>query len=276
MIKIDKVLNNNVVMGYDRKKGEVVVVGTGIGFHAQKGDKIDEAKIQKIFVMNNDEKLSELIHQIPPEYLELVEDIFEYAQSIYQFSLEEKTSLALMDHIHFAVKRLREGNNLENPFTSEIRQFYQKEWEIGLYARDKIKTMFDVEIPDDEVGYIAMHMISSEYHQDKRIVNKVFKVINVSIEYIRSNYLGDVKEDSLAYTRLVTHVKYFAQRYVDDREAKEKDDVLKKMIQEVFQDEIACIQGLSELLYQSFGRHITDSESNYLVLHLRNCKKISG
>lgn len=36
MIKIVQPLNNNVVMGYDRKKGEVIIIGTGIGFRAKK------------------------------------------------------------------------------------------------------------------------------------------------------------------------------------------------------------------------------------------------
>ena len=36
-------------MGYDRKKGEVIIIGTGIGFRAKKGDQVDESKIQKMF-----------------------------------------------------------------------------------------------------------------------------------------------------------------------------------------------------------------------------------
>lgn len=88
------------------------------------------------------------------------------------------------------------------------------------------------------------------------------------------HYLQDVKEDSLAYTRMVTHVKYFAQRYMADKETDEEDELLKKTIQETFHEEVSCIEGLSELLYEKFGRHITNAEGNYLVLHLRNCKTI--
>lgn len=275
-MKIVQPLNNNVVIGYEKEKGEVIVVGTGIGFHAKKGDRIDKTKIQKIFVASQNEKLAELIGKIPPEYLELVEDIFRQAQKTYHLSLEENSTLALMDHIHFAVKRLREGLVLDNPFLTEIRQFYPKEWKIGLYAKEKIREMFGVEIPEAEVGYVAMYMISSEYRQDKRDVNKTFKVIDIALDFIKEDYLTDVDEESLAYTRLVAHVKYFAQRYVAHKESTEEDELLKKTIQEAFQEEIACIEGLSELLYSKFGRHITNSEGNYLVLHLRNCKNMGG
>lgn len=61
MMKIVQPLNNNVVMAYDRRQGEIVVVGTGVGFHAKKGDLVDEKKIQKIFVAGQNKKLMELI-----------------------------------------------------------------------------------------------------------------------------------------------------------------------------------------------------------------------
>ena len=158
---------------------------------------------------------------------------------------------------------------LDNPFETEIRQFYPKEWEIGLYAKSCIKRRFGIEIPDAEVGYIAMHIIASEFQKSKRAVSKTFEVIELSLKYIREHYLTDVK--SLAYTRLVTHVKYFAQRYVDDKESMDEDELLDRTIKERFQREVICIEGLSQLLYAEYGRYITISEENYLVLHLRNC-----
>ena len=271
MIKIVQPLNNNVVMGYDRKKGEVIIIGTGIGFRAKKGDQVDESKIQKMFITGENKQLLEMIGAIPPEYFELVEEIFEKAKKEYGFLPKEKETLALLDHIHFAIKRMKENLVLDNPFETEIRQFYPKEWEIGLYAKKCIKRRFGIEIPDAEVGYIAMHIIASEFQKSRRTVSKTFEVIDLALKYIRDNYLTDVKEDSLTYTRLVTHVKYFAQRYVDNKESMDEDELLDQTIKERFQREVCCIEGLSEMLYRKYGRPVTVSEENYLVLHLRNC-----
>lgn len=47
MIKIVQPLNNNVVMGYDRKKGEVIIIGTGIGFRAKKVIRLMKVKFKK-------------------------------------------------------------------------------------------------------------------------------------------------------------------------------------------------------------------------------------
>ena len=71
-----------------------------------------------------------------------------------------------------------------------------------------------------------MHIIASEFQKSRRTVSKTFEVIDLALKYIRDNYLTDVKEDSLAYTRLVTHVKYFAQRYVDNKESMDEDELL--------------------------------------------------
>ena len=116
MIKIVQPLNNNVVMGYDRKKGEVIIIGTGIGFRAKKGDQVDESKIQKMVITGENKQLLEMIGAIPPEYFELVEEIFEKAKEEYGFLPKEKETLALLDHIHFAIKRMKENLVLDNPF----------------------------------------------------------------------------------------------------------------------------------------------------------------
>lgn len=93
MIKIVQPLNNNVVMGYDRKKGEVIIIGTGIGFRAKKGDQVDESKIQKMFITGENKQLLEMIGAIPPEYFELVEEIFEKAKEEYGFCRKKRKLL---------------------------------------------------------------------------------------------------------------------------------------------------------------------------------------
>lgn len=95
--------------------------------------------------------------------------------------------------------------------------------------------------------------------------------MNESVCFIRKYYLKDVKESSLAYTRLVNHVKYFAKRYVEGHENQSQNRLLKETIQGVFQKEQKCINRLSLHLKDEFGKEMSESEKNYLILHLRNC-----
>ena len=75
MIKIVQPLNNNVVMGYDRKKAKLLLSEQALGF-GQKEYQVDESKIQKMFITGENKQLLEMIGAIPPEYFELVEEIF--------------------------------------------------------------------------------------------------------------------------------------------------------------------------------------------------------
>ena len=109
---------------------------------------------------------------------------------------------------------------------------------IGLYAKKCIKK----KIWDRDTG-CRSRIYSNAYNcfgisKSRRTVSKTFEVIDLALKYIRDNYLTDVKEDSLAYTRLVTHVKYFAQRYVDNKESMDEDELLDQTIKERFQREV--------------------------------------
>ena len=272
---ITKPLNNNVVMAKDQQQEEVIVVGTGIGFHKKAGDIIDEQKIQKVFSVADNNKLAELISQIPGQYIELTEKIVQYAKRKYNLILNENIYLGLTDHIYFALQRIQEGIDLENPFLIDIQQFYQQEYKIGLYAKEIISRMFHIQIPNDEVGYIAMHIIENSFQQKREDFDAIFKVVNESVSFIRKYYLKDVKENSLAYTRLVNHVKYFAKRFIEGKENQSQNRLLKETIQGVFKEEQECIDQLSKYLEDKFDKEMSDSEKNYLVLHLRNCQELN-
>lgn len=272
---ITKPLNNNVVMAKDQQQEEVIVVGTGIGFHKKAGDIIDEQKIQKVFSVADNNKLAELISQIPGQYIELTEKIVQYAKRRYNLILNENIYLGLTDHIYFALQRIQEGIDLENPFLIDIQEFYQQEYKIGLYAKEMINRMFHIQIPNDEVGYIAMHIIENSFQQKREDFDAIFKVVNESVSFIRKYYLKDVKENSLAYTRLVNHVKYFAKRFIEGKENQSQNRLLKETIQGVFKEEQECIDQLSKYLEDKFDKEMSDSEKNYLVLHLRNCQELN-
>ena len=38
-MKVDKVINNNVVSAMDQDENEVVIMGRGVGYHMKKGDR---------------------------------------------------------------------------------------------------------------------------------------------------------------------------------------------------------------------------------------------
>lgn len=77
-IKIEKVLNNNVVLAFNESDQEMVVMGRGIAFQKHPGDEIEEDKIEKTFVPEGQdvmEHLLSLYRDIDPDILEVATNV---------------------------------------------------------------------------------------------------------------------------------------------------------------------------------------------------------
>ena len=48
-MKIDKVMNNNVVSSIDEDGQEIIVVGTGVGFQGKEGNQLMRRRFRRFF-----------------------------------------------------------------------------------------------------------------------------------------------------------------------------------------------------------------------------------
>ena len=72
-MKIEKVLNNNVVVALDENGAETVLMGRGLGFGRRAGDEAPPDKVEKRFTLHSDQlsdRFQQLITSIPlPHFL---------------------------------------------------------------------------------------------------------------------------------------------------------------------------------------------------------------
>ena len=126
---------------------------------------MDENKIDKIFALENKDtntKLQQLLKDIPIEYVEVSEKIIKYARTKAERKLNDFIYITLLDHMHMAIIRQREGICVKNIMLQDIKKFYKEEFQIGLKALDMIKEAFDVILPEDEAGFIALHIVNAQ------------------------------------------------------------------------------------------------------------------
>ncbi len=86
-------------------------------FQKKVGDIIDENKIDKIFALENKDtntKLQQLLKDIPIEYVEVSEKIIKYARTKAERKLNDFIYITLLDHMHMAIIRQREGICVKN------------------------------------------------------------------------------------------------------------------------------------------------------------------
>ena len=116
-------------------------------------------------------------------------------------NFKDNVIITLSDHLYVAIKRCKEGGIISNPLLWDIKNFYEIEYDIGLRALELIKKKFNIQLPDDEAGFIALHIVNVELDEDNMDhifqVTKVIQEISTIVKYhfhYNSYYFYDVIE----------------------------------------------------------------------------------
>ncbi|MDB5053415.1 MAG: transcriptional antiterminator, BglG [Bacilli bacterium] len=166
-LKIDRVMNNNVILAKDVDSGEeLVLLGKGIGFSIKTGAWIraHDPRIEKRFRLDDRDQLRQnqsLVEDIEPEVIHISEEIICLIELQFKRKVHNKVYLALPSHIKFAIFRLRNGMDILNPFLHETKMCYPKEFEIAQKAAELMSETFNIDIPEDEVGFLTFHVYSA-------------------------------------------------------------------------------------------------------------------
>ena len=269
---IGKILNNNVVVSTNDAGEEVIYMGRGIAFKKKIGDVIDDAFVEKEFVLKDSftaNQFQQLFADIPAEEVEEVKQVVDEAEQVLGVELSPNIYLTLTDHIHYALMRAREGIEIPNPLLFETRKFYPKEYAIAAKAVERFEKNFGVSLPEAEKGFIAFHIVNSEQ------ANGTMETTMQAVEIVRdvlaiiSRFYGKVfNPDSLNYQRITTHLHYFAQRYLSDDLSGEKDEFLFELIQAKYPKAFQTVQRINEYLIKTYGKPIGESEMIYLTIHI--------
>ena len=270
---IEKVLNNNVVTTVDPKtRKEMVLMGSGLAFKKKIGDEIDSSRIEKTFLLDNkveNDKFIKLINEISIEVVEISEKIIEIAMRELDVEIDEHIHVALADHIAFAIKRASEDIFIKNHLLFEIKRIYRKEYNFGKKAIEIINKRFEIELPDDEAGFIAMHFINMSLGESVTNTMNLTNIIRDILNIIRYHFSIEFKEEDLSYDRLLTHLKFFAQRVITNKQTSINEEVFLAIIKERYSDVYKCVLKIQEYLMKTYNYKIDDSEIVYLGLHIQ-------
>ncbi len=271
-MRVTKIINNNVVCAYNANNKEVVIMGKGIGFKASEGELVDEKKIEKIFIMDSQsaiDKFKKLIEKLPIEHFKVSHEIISYSKRTLGKRLNQNIYITLTDHINFAVHRFKNGMQFANPLLWEVKQFYKSEYLIGEYAINLIKEKLGIEMTEDEAASIALHIVNAEYNTDMKDALKITTLISDILRIITDFYNVDLDEESLHYSRLVTHLKFLSQRLFMDELLKDSDDILVDLVTNRYPKEYECSLKIKEYIKEKYNQKISNEELAYLTVHIK-------
>ncbi len=273
-MEVKKVINNNIVKSLNADGHEVLVMGKGIGFKKNVGDAIDAKLIEKVYTSNADlttNKLTQLLSNVRLEHLQVANEIIGFAKVSLGKKLNENIYLTLTDHIDYAIERHNNGLPVRNALLWEIKRFYNHEYLIGKEALTIISNRLHIELPEDEAGFIALHIVNAELDLSQvSQVSEMTKVIQKIINIVKYHYKTDLDEYTLNYERFITHLKFFVQRLFSGIELdKDKDEGFLFMLKEKYQEEYLCALKIRDYIGKEFGRDLKEDEMIYLTIHIR-------
>ena len=270
---VKSVINNNVVSARNERNQERILTGRGIGFRAKPGDEVDASRVEKEFFLkskNISGKLYALLAQTPEVYMEITDAIVKKAEEALGKELNETIYLNLIDHLSFAVSRMKQGMNFKNVLLWEIRNFYPKEYETALYGLALIEEKTGEKLPEDEAGSIAMHIVNAEFDYENtndavRMTELVHKIVSV----VRYQYHMNFNEESLHFVRFVTHLKFFFLFLFQDKMLDGDDGELSSLIRTQYADSYACAEKIAKLVWNDYQIAVPEEELVYLAVYIR-------
>ncbi|WP_461179056.1 glucose PTS transporter transcription antiterminator GlcT [Virgibacillus ainsalahensis] len=271
-LMVEKVLNNNVLIAVaEPDQEEVIVIGKGIGFNKKKHDAIREDMIEKLFVLRNEkekEHYKQLLPQIDEAMLNTIIASIEMIRSRSNVMLNEQVHVALTDHILFAIHRLKKGMEIKNPFLTETKALYPFEYEIAAEVVDYINQSLAINLPDGEIGFVALHVHSAITDKTISDVNKYSQLVIQLVELIESQLKITIDHNGIDYIRLVRHIRYTIERVLQDEKLEEP---LK--IASLLKTEYPTCYNLSwklmKIMQQTLKKPVYDAEAVYLTMHLQ-------
>ena len=252
-----KVFNNNAVSVVMPDGREAILVGNGLGFGRRPGDVIDKSRVSKVYYVQNElqTKFLKMLDNVTPQVMQAAERISLAAEE-QGILLSSKSTISLVDHISFALERVEKGTFLPNLMLSETRMLYPKEYAVGQRALELVRQFCGVQLPEDEAGYIALHLVAG--------------AADGALAYDTVKFVKAVKEEeSLETTRLTVHLKFLAARIL--RHTPWQDAGLESMYTVLLQRDSSnevCLQRINAYLRQEFDYELDHQEQVYLLIHL--------
>lgn len=270
---VEKILNNNVILSIDPKtKKEVILMGSGLAFNRKVGQEVEENKVEKKFVVDDKSvgnKLKKLINEIPNGIFEIAHEIIDYASKELNRELDEQIYISLSDHIAFAIKRYKSNVEIKNDLIDEIRRIHKEEYKVSLWAVKYINNKLNIKLPEDEAGFIALHLVNASYKETAKESVIATNIVKGVLNIIRYYYSVEFDEDDLNYDRLLTHLKYFAKRVVTNSQNDNTSNEFLEITSKSYPEAFDCSQKVKIYIENNYDYKINEDEIVYLTMHIQ-------
>lgn len=268
MYRIRKILNHNtvIVIKMDDNQ-EYLLMGKGAGFQKKVGERIEQREGDTVYSLT---KLTErgdareIIKSVSPVCLELANEILNEAEKEFG-KIDRAILFPMADHIEYAVARIKNREQISNPLTDDIRVLFYKEYKAAQCIIPLLLDRMKVKIDEHEVGYIALHIHAAIEDEKVSQAMMITRAVRECITMVEEQTGKKIDVMSLAYNRLMNHVRYMAARALKKERIKlNMNDYMEVKFPESFKTAAAVCEEVG----RSLKCTLDEVEIGYLAMHI--------
>lgn len=214
-----------------------------------------------------------LLELVDKEIIVSLEAIVRSAEGTLGYHLSDNAFIGLVVHLSLAVGRIRKHDRIrmDETFLEELKQ--KKEFQPASILAEEIEKAFEITVPDDEIGYITMHLLGARNRYREKSIGTVsvmdnFHLVRLakSIMKTASREAGrDVTKNQNLLAGLVNHLGPSISRIKMGMDIR---NPLLSEIKEHYPELMELSLKSVKELEKELGKALPESEVAYIAMHL--------
>ena len=268
MYRVTKVLNHNAVIAvWQEDNREYLIMGKGVGFGKKVSERMDSGPEDTIYSLQESTERGDardMVKSLSPECLEIADEVLGRAEEVFG-KIDRNILFPMADHIEYAVRRIQRKEQISNPLTDDIRILFHTEYKVAECIGPILKERMQIQIDPDEIGYVALHIHSAIMYEKVSQSMLIAQSVRECISLVEQGTGSSIDVMSLAYNRLMNHVRYMIARAVSGEKLKlNMNDYMSVKFPKAFQ--------IAESVCDQIGHRLKcaldEVEIGYLAMHI--------
>ncbi|MDZ5143754.1 PRD domain-containing protein [Microbacterium testaceum] len=267
---VQKLLNNNVVVAIDGDGRERVLMGRGIGFQLKHEGRVDPAKVEKTFVLEQGSDTAhaqKLLTDAPYALVEAVLHAVDQAERDLGRDLGRRLPLAVIDHITYVIERLDQGIRIPGTSMPELRILHPDESRAAERMATSIAASLDRELPPEEGVFLTMHLLNATRDEPNGTAALLFRRVQHVVRTVETGLGVALDTESPDYARFILHVRFLLQRLVNRAMLSSGDSSFFEFAKHRYPRAFGIAEAVKAYVLAATGSTLTDEEVLYLTVH---------
>ena len=213
-MKIYKVINNNMVSVKTESGQEIMLKGLSIGFHKKAGDSIDQEKIEKRFILEDESlirRFNEILIDIDKDTIDACIDAIIAIKENANVELSDVIYVTIVDHVVCLLERLQDNIVFDNSVLWDLKRIYPKEYALAKKAVHTLNERLPYPIDEDEANFITLHIVNAERSNDMNATYHLTHMIHDISDIISSNFDFEFTDNDYYYNRFIMHLRFLIE-----------------------------------------------------------------